>query len=189
MALNATRTQALFAEALSLAAPFMVAGETGEVGDAVLLDHVGLDRAALGTLHFSRCEDRSLSAFAGQPISNIQAGEDGAQRAADDEAGEERESVQAEDEETWGVNFYKWLLEQDELIESKYYLIRQSTKFIPHSGDDDKAQKIRALSKIIADSMPAFTDLRVKIHGRPENVSLHCRCQSCQQFYKSICRP
>lgn len=80
-----------------------------------------------------------------------------------------RGSVQVEDEENWGVGFFNWLLSRDEFINSKYFLIRQAAKYIPHRGDDNKAQSVRALSKQIAEQMPSFMDIRVKIHGRPDS--------------------
>ncbi len=79
-----------------------------------------------------------------------------------------RGSIQSEDEEAWGINFYKWLLSNDENIEKNYFLIRQSLKDIPHNGDDNMSQLIRSQSKVISDTFPSFMDLRVKIHSQPE---------------------
>jgi hypothetical protein len=79
-----------------------------------------------------------------------------------------RGSVQAEDEETWGIEFYKWLLAQDKPLVQNYFLIRESLKDIPHKGDDNLAQEIRSTSKMISDLYTPFMDLRVKIHSQPE---------------------
>lgn len=79
-----------------------------------------------------------------------------------------RGAVQVEDEEEWGVDFYKWLLAKDEYISKNYFLIRQSLKDVPHSGDDNLSQLIRSQSKVISDLYTPFMDLRVKIHGQPE---------------------
>ena len=79
-----------------------------------------------------------------------------------------RGSVQSEDEEAWGINFYKWLLSDDDNLEKNYFLIRQSLKDIPHNGDDNMSQLIRSQSKVISDTFPPFMDLRVKIHSQPE---------------------
>ncbi|WP_318309110.1 PEP/pyruvate-binding domain-containing protein [Flagellimonas crocea] len=79
-----------------------------------------------------------------------------------------RGSVQAEDEEAWGIDFYKWLLGKDEIVRNEYFLIRQSLKDVPHSGDDNVAQTMRSQSKIISDLYLPFMDLRVKIHSQPE---------------------
>ena len=79
-----------------------------------------------------------------------------------------RGSIQSEDEEAWGIDFYKWLLSKDNLIDENFFLIRQSLKDIPHSGDDNVAQLMRSQSKVISDVIPEFMDLRVKIHSLPE---------------------
>ena len=78
-----------------------------------------------------------------------------------------RGAFQVEDEEAWGRKFFQWLLGQDELLRTNYYLIAQAARDIPHRGDTDLNQRIRARSKDIADRYPEFMDLRIKIHGRP----------------------
>ena len=83
-----------------------------------------------------------------------------------------RGAIQSEDEAAWGIEFYKWLLSNDKLIEKNFFLIRQSLKDIPHKGDDNLAQLIRSQSKVISDVFPKFMDLRVKIHGQPENSDI-----------------
>jgi hypothetical protein len=93
-----------------------------------------------------------------------------------------RGAVQAEDEEAWGIAFYKWLLSSDQNIEQHYFLIRQSLKDIPHSGDDNVAQLMRSQSKVISDVLPEFMDLRVKIHGQPEQTDIQ-RVLAFQQKY------
>ena len=79
-----------------------------------------------------------------------------------------RGAVQAEDEEAWGINFYKWLLKDDKTVAQNYFIIRQSLKDVPHSGDDNLAQLMRSQSKVISDIYLPFMDLRVKIHSQPE---------------------
>ncbi|MFH4967154.1 PEP/pyruvate-binding domain-containing protein [Gaetbulibacter sp. M240] len=79
-----------------------------------------------------------------------------------------RGAIQAEDEAAWGIEFFTWLLSQDNLIKKNYFLIRQSLKDIPHQGDDNLSQLIRSKSKVISDEVPEFMDLRVKIHSQPE---------------------
>ncbi len=79
-----------------------------------------------------------------------------------------RGAMQTEDESLWGEDFFKWLLEDGENIKSKYFLIRQSAKDIPHAGDNNNAQLVRALSEEIAEKMTSFQDLRIKIHGTPD---------------------
>ncbi|AWX44750.1 Pyruvate, water dikinase [Flagellimonas maritima] len=78
-----------------------------------------------------------------------------------------RGAVQSEDEEAWGVAFYKKLLKNDDNIKEFYYLIRQSLRDIPHDGDTNLAQDMRSQSKILAEDFPKFMDARIKIHGKP----------------------
>ena len=79
-----------------------------------------------------------------------------------------RGAFQAEDEEAWGIAFLQWVLEDRERVSKNYFLIRQSAKDIPHAGDNNTAQTVRALSKEISDVYNPFMDLRVKLHGQPE---------------------
>ncbi|SHJ41662.1 Pyruvate phosphate dikinase, PEP/pyruvate binding domain [Arenibacter nanhaiticus] len=79
-----------------------------------------------------------------------------------------RGAIQSEDEEAWGVNFYKWLFSNNKNLKENFYLIRQSLKDIPHRGDDNVAQLIRSDSKVISDMAPDFMSIRIKIHGQPE---------------------
>jgi len=79
-----------------------------------------------------------------------------------------RGAIQAEDEEEWGIAFYKWLLTGDSNLNKHYFLIRESLKDVPHKGDDNLAQLMRSQSKVISDTFPPFLDIRVKIHGQPQ---------------------
>ncbi|WP_028375455.1 PEP/pyruvate-binding domain-containing protein [Leeuwenhoekiella sp. MAR_2009_132] len=99
-----------------------------------------------------------------------------------------RGAIQSEDEEAWGIDFYKNLLKQDDAVEANYYLIRQSLKDIPHSGDDNIAQRMRSESKVIAELFPKFMDARVKIHGQPD-VSDIALVQQFQQKYQDQLSP
>lgn len=83
-----------------------------------------------------------------------------------------RGSVQVEDEEAWGIDFYKGLLAKDASIADNFYLIRQSLKDIPHNGDDNIAQLMRSESKVISDMFVPFMDLRTKIHSQPERADI-----------------
>ncbi len=79
-----------------------------------------------------------------------------------------RGAIQAEDEENWGNNFYSKLLEDSSLIEKNYFLLRESSRDIPHQGDDNQSQQIRSLSMVISDEYPEFMNIRIKIHGQPD---------------------
>jgi len=79
-----------------------------------------------------------------------------------------RGAVQAEDEEAWGVEFFKFVLAKDQNLIQSFYLLREAAKDLPHRGDDNTAQLMRSQSKAISDVYEPFMDLRVKIHGQPE---------------------
>ncbi|APQ18066.1 phosphoenolpyruvate synthase [Maribacter hydrothermalis] len=83
-----------------------------------------------------------------------------------------RGSVQVEDEEAWGIAFYKWILAKDSVVADNFYFLRQSLKDIPHSGDDNVAQLMRSESKVISDLYTPFMDLRTKIHSQPEKSDI-----------------
>lgn len=83
-----------------------------------------------------------------------------------------RGAFQIEDEEAWGIEFYKWLLDDPKLAAKQFFLIRQSVKDIPHAAETNTALSVRALSKEIADLYAPFMNLRVKIHGQPESGDL-----------------
>ncbi len=79
-----------------------------------------------------------------------------------------RGAVQSEDEEAWGIEFYQWLLRDDDRLRKNYYLLRQSLRDIPHDGDSNLAQAMRSESKTLAEEFPKFMEARIKIHGKPD---------------------
>ena len=83
-----------------------------------------------------------------------------------------RGSVQIEDEEAWGIDFYKWILAKDVVVADNFYFLRQTFKDIPHNGDDNVAQLMRSESKVISDIYVPFMDLRTKIHSQPEKSDI-----------------
>ncbi len=83
-----------------------------------------------------------------------------------------RGAVQSEDEEARGIAFYRGILAKDDVLKEHYFLVRQSLKDVPHSGDDNIAQRMRSESKVISDAYLPFMDLRVKIHGQPEATDI-----------------
>lgn len=78
-----------------------------------------------------------------------------------------RGAIQSEDEQAWGIEFYEKFLPRDSRITNQFFLLRQSLRDIPHDGDSNLAQLMRALSKTVADAYPKFMDARIKIHGNP----------------------
>ena len=83
-----------------------------------------------------------------------------------------RGAYQAEDEDNWGIGFFKNILADPLKIKQQYFLIRQAAKDIPHRADDNLSQTIRLISKEISDSVPSFLNIRVKIHGQPDENDL-----------------
>lgn len=83
-----------------------------------------------------------------------------------------RGAIQAEDEEAWGINFFSWLLSDKTALRQHFFLIRQSVKDIPHRSDNNQAQQIRSLSQVIAEQYAPFMDLRIKIHGQPQESDI-----------------
>ena len=99
-----------------------------------------------------------------------------------------RGAYQAEDEEAWGVDFLKWLLSNDQFVRKNYFLIRQAVRDIPHLENNSKAEKIRALSREISDSVPSFMSIRVKIHGKPDKSDIQ-RVESYKQNHEKGLKP
>lgn len=83
-----------------------------------------------------------------------------------------RGAVQAEDEEAWGLSILLNLMGRSDVLDAQFFLLRQAVKDIPHAANNDRWQSIRAVSKIISDSLSAFMDLRVKLHGQPDETDL-----------------
>ncbi|MBF0288544.1 MAG: phosphoenolpyruvate synthase [SAR324 cluster bacterium] len=83
-----------------------------------------------------------------------------------------RGALQMEDEAEWGERFLQWLLSDDTRIQKHFYELRETVKDIPHLDRADQWTSIRALATQIASAYPAFMDLRIKIHGQPEEKDI-----------------
>lgn len=83
-----------------------------------------------------------------------------------------RGAVQDEDEQNWGKNFLQEILSNDKLIKENFYLLRSAAIDIPHKGDTKNAEMVRAISKNLSEALPSFLDLRVKLHGNPEEKDI-----------------
>lgn len=79
-----------------------------------------------------------------------------------------RGAFQDEDENDWGAKFLNWLIINTNLDQSHYFLLKQAFNTIPHRIENSNIQKVRAISMEISGILPAFMDMRVKIHGQPE---------------------
>ena len=97
-----------------------------------------------------------------------------------------RGAIQVEDEEAWGKSFYLWLLESDDAVYENFFLVRQSLKDVPHAGDNNLAQSVRSLSKILAEKDPRFENIRVKIHGQPEPGDIEAVRRFGEQYQSTL---
>ncbi len=79
-----------------------------------------------------------------------------------------RGAFQDEDENNWGERFLEWTLTNETMEQNNFFLLRQFFKSVPHKNETPNIRKVRALSMEIADSVPSFMNVRVKIHGQPE---------------------
>lgn len=100
-----------------------------------------------------------------------------------------RGAVQSEDEETWGRNFLKAILADDETIRSQYFLLHQAAKDIPHHANDERWRSIRARAKTIADAFPPFSTLRIKLHGQPERSDIQAVKNFRSRYKKELAEP
>ena len=83
-----------------------------------------------------------------------------------------RGAIQIEDEANWGFRFLQWLVEDSTNLQQKYFLIRQAVRTIPHNAIDPLWDRIRSDSKILSDSIPSFLNIRIKLHGQPDETDL-----------------
>src|SRR5260221_3504801 len=83
-----------------------------------------------------------------------------------------RGAVQAEDEEAWSQQFLEWLVARDDLLASRFFLVRQLARDLPRTDSSQRASLIRGLAAAIAEDAPAFMPLRLKIHGMPDPADL-----------------
>ncbi len=99
-----------------------------------------------------------------------------------------RGAYQIEDEEAWGIEFFNWLLAEEEPLINQFYLTRQAVKDISHRGDDNKTLSVRSVSKAISDAYAPFMNLRVKIHGQPEYADI-AKVQKFQKTHQAKLTP
>lgn len=83
-----------------------------------------------------------------------------------------RGAFQDEDENAWGAKFLAWMMNNTALEKSHFFLLKQTFKSIPHKAENSNILKVRSLSMEIADSIPKFMDIRIKIHGQPDASDL-----------------
>ncbi len=71
------------------------------------------------------------------------------------------------------MDFLNWLLSDAGRLETRFFQIREACRSLPHfSGNKNRLQAIRTLSKTLSDEIPSFMALRIKIHGQPGSEDL-----------------
>lgn len=83
-----------------------------------------------------------------------------------------RGALQVEGEEGWAARFLPWLLQQDQILTTQFFLVRQLLRDLPYRPDTDRAGRIRALASRLAEQAPAFVDLKNKIHSQPDSADI-----------------
>lgn len=84
-----------------------------------------------------------------------------------------RGAFQDEDENAWGGKFLNWVMNNPKYEQSQFFMLKQAFKSIPHKAENSNILKVRTLSMEIADSIPKFMDIRIKIHGQPDASDLN----------------
>jgi len=100
-----------------------------------------------------------------------------------------RGAKQAEDETAWGAAFLTKQLSDDDKLSEQFFLLRELSDTLPfESGDDESArwQRIRLLSKQAAEQLPEFMDIRIKIHGQPDESDLPKTREFLQQWQRRM---
>ena len=83
-----------------------------------------------------------------------------------------RGAFQDEDENAWGEKFLQWAISDDSRIEQDYFTLRQACRVLPHNTGDKHWDRIRSTSKVLSDSISSFVNIRIKLHGQPEEIDL-----------------
>ncbi len=83
-----------------------------------------------------------------------------------------RGAKQIEDEREWGQEFLEWACGDDARMRDDYLLLRMAARSIPHGDETDLTQRVRALSKSLAEEDNRFMDLRTQIHNLPSASNL-----------------
>ena len=81
-----------------------------------------------------------------------------------------RGAIQEEDEREAARALLTALAGQADWIGHRYPALRAGVRLLPHGADTASAQKVRNMAAALADRDPAFSPLRVKIHGSPESA-------------------
>ncbi len=79
-----------------------------------------------------------------------------------------RGALQAEDENWHGEALLLGLLEQPQIMEKDFLLLREAVRLLPHGRQHAPLLEMRQLALEIEEFDPTFTQLRIKLHTRPD---------------------
>lgn len=79
-----------------------------------------------------------------------------------------RGALQAEAENWYGKTFLLKLIEQPEMQDQHYLLLREAVRLLPHGRHHAPLTEMRQLALDIEQQDSSFTPLRIKLHTRPE---------------------
>jgi hypothetical protein len=79
-----------------------------------------------------------------------------------------RGAIQAEDENWHGRELLLGLLEQPNMLDRHYLLLREAVRLLPHGRHHAPLTEMRQLAEEIEEQHTDFTPLRIKLHTRPE---------------------
>lgn len=148
-------------------------------------DHIFLDQILTGTNnldywdasnHHSRLKQYNITNF-------LQAADDGWILR---KAKLYRGAKQIEDERAWGQDFLTWVVADDNRLADNFLLIRQAADNIPHGEESKLDQKVRAYSKLLAESDERFMNIRIKMHNSPSSSDLPAVIDWKKEYYDDI---
>jgi hypothetical protein len=79
-----------------------------------------------------------------------------------------RGAMQAEDEANSGWALLSVMLDEPDWREKRFFLLREAGRWLPHTLQTKPVSEIRTLSNTITEQDEGFTELRNKIHVRPD---------------------
>ncbi len=79
-----------------------------------------------------------------------------------------RGAIQEEDERQGARALLLELMQNNRWLQTRYPALRLGARLLPHGEETASAQKVRHVSKSLADRDGAFMPIRIKIHGAPD---------------------
>lgn len=79
-----------------------------------------------------------------------------------------RGAYQAEDEAWGGRDLLQAILGKSDWLDNNFLLVREGVRLLPHGQETKSVSEVRQLASQLASKDPEFTDLKNKIHSKPE---------------------